>query len=231
MRLSDLEDLDEEEAEIKADAPPKHHHHEGPVIGGTLAGSEKSHSGLTSSGHFHAFPCAKSDSASAGDFLHHKGATIVTSLGMAGQPYEAPEKPRIWSLAHTAGANVIVDPAGGLAQRTDSPDCLVVRGRLPGAGGQCSEGRPLGNLARAQPVHDKALEELVAQPAKLFRNSTFNLQSISLNCASYPMLGETCQYSAGAEGSRSLETFPILPYPEVAHPLFKGRSRAFEAEG
>ncbi|KAJ6665964.1 hypothetical protein lerEdw1_000868, partial [Lerista edwardsae] len=200
LRLSDLEDLDEEEAEIKAEAQPKHPHHKGPIVSGALAGSEKSHRNLTPSGHFHAFPCAKSDSAGAGDFLNHKGATIVSSLGMPGQAYEAPEKPRIWSLAHTAGANVIVDPASSLAQRTDSPDCLMVRGRLPGAGGQCGEGRPLGNLVRTQPVHDKTLEELAAQPTKLFRNSTFNLQSISLNCASYPMLGETCQYSAGAEG-------------------------------
>ncbi|XP_053127246.1 iroquois-class homeodomain protein IRX-6 isoform X2 [Hemicordylus capensis] len=206
LRLSDLEDLDEEEPEIKVEAQPKHPHPEGLIVGSALAESEKSNCGLTPHSPFHAFSCAKSGLAAAGNFLSHKGATLAGSLGTQGQPYEASEKPRIWSLAHTAGANVIVGPATTPAQRTESPDCLVLRGRLPGAAGQCSEARSLGSLVRTQPIHEKALDDL-AQPTKLFRNSTFNLQSISLNCASYPMLGETCQYSAGAEGfGRSMRT-------------------------
>ncbi|XP_062997210.1 iroquois-class homeodomain protein IRX-6 [Elgaria multicarinata webbii] len=206
LRLSDLEDLEEEEPEIKAEAEPKHLHQEGLIIGSTLAESQKSRCSLTPSSHFHTFPCAKGDSAVTGDFLGHKGTTLVGSLGTQGLRYEAPEKPRIWSLAHTAGANVIVGPAANSAQRTESPDCLVLRGRPPAAGGQCSEGRSLSSLVRTQPMHGKALEEL-AQPTKIFKNSTFNLQSISLNYASYPMLGETCQYAAGAEGfGRNMRT-------------------------
>ncbi|XP_053256088.1 iroquois-class homeodomain protein IRX-6 [Podarcis raffonei] len=200
LQLSDLEDLDEEEAEIKLEAEPKHPHQEVPGVGSTLAETEKNNCNLSLPSHFQAFPCAKADLALTGDFLGHKGgATLVGGLGNHGQPYEAPEKPRIWSLAHTAGANVIVGPMSHPAQRTESPDCLVLRGRPPGAVGQCGEERPLGSLVRTQSIHDKALEEL-AQPTKIFKNSTFNLQSISLNYASYPMLGETCQYSAGTEG-------------------------------
>ncbi|KAH0619646.1 hypothetical protein JD844_000479, partial [Phrynosoma platyrhinos] len=200
LHLSDLEDMEEEDPEIKAVSELKHPQQEALLISSnTLVESQKTNCNLTPSGHFHAFPCAKVDSTITGDFLVHKGATLVGSLGSQVQPYEAPEKPRIWSLAHTAGANVIVGPTSNSAQRTESPDCLVLRGRLSGAGGQCSEGRPLGGLVRTQPIHDKALEEL-AQPAKIFKNSTFNLQSISLNYASYPMLGETCQYATGAEG-------------------------------
>ncbi|XP_060644405.2 iroquois-class homeodomain protein IRX-6 isoform X1 [Anolis sagrei] len=200
LRLSDLEDIEDEDPEIKAEAEQKHPHQEGLLIGSnTLAESQKSNCNLTSSGHFHTFSCAKVDSTVTGDFLGHKGATLVGSLGSQVQAYEAPEKPRIWSLAHTAGANIIVGPTSNSSQRTESPDCLVVRGRLPGAGAQYNEGRPVGGFVRTQPIHDKALEEL-AQPAKIFKNSTFNLQSISLNYASYPMLGETCQYAAGAEG-------------------------------
>ncbi|XP_015274418.1 PREDICTED: iroquois-class homeodomain protein IRX-6 [Gekko japonicus] len=200
LRLSDLEDLDDEEPETKAEAEPKHPHQERPVmVSSALAECEKNNCGLTPPSHFRVFSCTKSDLPTSGDFLSHKGATLASSLGGHSQPYETPEKPRIWSLAHTAGANVIVGPAVNSGPRTESPDCLVLRGRLPGAGGQCGEEKTLGGLVRTQPIHDKALEEL-SQPTKLFRNSTFNLQSISLNCASYPMLGETCQYSAGAEG-------------------------------
>nr|XP_056718732.1 iroquois-class homeodomain protein IRX-6 [Euleptes europaea] len=200
LRLSDLEDMDDEEPETKAENELKHPHQDRPlVIDSTLAECEKSNCGLTPPSHFRVFSCAKSDLASSGDFLSHKGVTLASSLSGHGQSYETPEKPRIWSLAHTAGANVVVGPAVNPGQRTESPDCLVLRGRLPGAGGQCGEEKTLGGLVRTQPVHDKALEEL-SQPTKIFRNSAFNLQSISLNCASYPMLGETCQYSAGAEG-------------------------------
>ncbi|XP_077166407.1 iroquois-class homeodomain protein IRX-6 isoform X1 [Paroedura picta] len=200
LRLSDLEDLDDEEPEPKAEAEPKHPHLERPVvISSALAECEKSHCGLTPPSHFRVFSCAKSDLPTSGDFLSHKGAALVSHLGGHGQAYESPEKPRIWSLAHTAGANVIVGPVANPGQRTESPDCLVLRGRLPGAGGQCSEEKTLGGLGRTQPAQDKSLEEL-NQPTKIFRNSTFNIQSLSLNCASYPMLGETCQYAAGVEG-------------------------------
>ncbi|XP_061450459.1 iroquois-class homeodomain protein IRX-6 [Rhineura floridana] len=222
LRLSDLEDLDNEETEIHLEVEPKHLHQEG----SSLAETEKSNCTLSSPSHFHAFPWAKNDSAVTGDFLGHKGATLVGSLGTQGQSYEAPEKPRIWSLAHTAGANVIVESTTDLAQRTERPDCLVLRGRPPEAGGQCSEGKPLGNLMRTQPIHEKTLEDLV-QPTKIFKNSTFNLQSISLNYASYPMLGETCQYSAGAEGfGRSLRaTQGSLDLSEVCLSQHKDKLR------
>ncbi|KAJ7311860.1 hypothetical protein JRQ81_006175 [Phrynocephalus forsythii] len=200
LRLSDMEELDDEEPEIKAEAEPKLPPLEGPIVGGnTLAESQKSNGSVTLASHFQTFSCAKGDLAVTEDFLSHKGSALVGRLGTPGQGYEVPEKPRIWSLAHTAGANVIVGPSCNLAQRTESPDCLVLKGRVPGAGGQCSEGRPLSSLMRTQPIHDHALDELT-QPTKIFKNSAFNLQSISLNYASYPMLGETCQYAAGTEG-------------------------------
>ncbi|KAM6430259.1 iroquois-class homeodomain protein IRX-6 [Liasis olivaceus] len=201
LQLSDLEDLDEEESDMKAEDELKHLHQDGLIIGRELTESEKSSCTGSPASHFHAFSCAKQHSPITGDFLGYKGNTITGSLGTQGQLYEAPEKPRIWSLAHTAGANMIVGSTSNPAQRTESPDCLLLRGRCSGTDGQCSEGRPLGNLVRTQPIHDKALEEL-PQPAKIFKSSTFNLQSIALNYASYPVLGETCQYAAGTEGFR-----------------------------
>ncbi|XP_039208311.1 iroquois-class homeodomain protein IRX-6 isoform X2 [Crotalus tigris] len=196
LQLSDLEDLDEEEPGLKVEDELK----DGLLIGRALTESEKNSCTGSSASHFHAFSCAKQRSPITGHFLGHKENNTTGSLATQGQLYETPEKPRIWSLAHTAGANMIMGSASHPAPRTESPDCLVLRGRCSGTDGHCLEARPLGNLARTQPIHDKALEEL-PPPAKIFKSSTFNLQSIALNYASYPMLGETCQYATGTEGS------------------------------
>ncbi|KAM3829231.1 LOW QUALITY PROTEIN: iroquois-class homeodomain protein IRX-6 [Vipera latastei] len=189
LQLSDLEDLDEEER-LKVEDELK----DGLLIGRALTESEKNSSTGSSASHFHAFSCAKQRSPITGDFLGQKENNTTGSPATQGQLYETPEKPRIWSLAHTAGANMIVGSASHPAPRTESPDCLVLRERCSGTDGQC-------NLARTQPIHDKALEELPPS-AKILKSSTFNLQSIALNYASYPMLGETCQYATGAEGFR-----------------------------
>ncbi|XP_019361271.1 PREDICTED: iroquois-class homeodomain protein IRX-6 isoform X1 [Gavialis gangeticus] len=197
LRLSDLDDLDEEEAE-KLDGDRKGTHQEASSLSTALAESEKSDCSLTPPSSFHTFPCTKASSAAAGDFLEtvgQKPGPLVGTMSQV-QEYETTEKPRIWSLAHTAGANVIIGPSTP-EPRTVSPDCLLLRGRHP-VPGHCGEGRPLASL-RTQPGTDSAFEEL-PQATKIFRNSAFNLQSIQLNCASYPGLGETCQYSSGAEG-------------------------------
>lgn len=184
---------------MKVEDELKHLHQDGLLIGRALTESEKNSCTGNSAGHFHAFSCAKQHSPMTGDFLGHKENNIAGSLATQGQLYETPEKPRIWSLAHTAGANMVVGTTSHPAQRTESPDCLVLRGRCSGTDGHCSEARPLGNLVKTQPIHDKALEEL-PPPAKIFKSPTFNLQSIALNYTSYPVLGETCQYATGAEG-------------------------------
>uniref|UniRef100_A0A8D0GBV9 Iroquois homeobox 6 n=1 Tax=Sphenodon punctatus TaxID=8508 RepID=A0A8D0GBV9_SPHPU len=197
LRLSDLDDLDEDEAE-KLENDRKNSQQETSSISTALAESEKSDcSSLTPPSHFHAFSCSKSDAVSGGDFLETMGQKPVVGSVAPGQQYESTGKPRIWSLAHTAGANVIVGPANPEA-RTVNSDCLLGRERHLSSG-QCREVRPLANI-RTQQINDSAFEEL-PQPAKIFRNSTFNLQSIQLNCASYPVLGETCQYASGAEGT------------------------------
>uniref|UniRef100_A0A8C5RRS7 Iroquois homeobox 6 n=1 Tax=Laticauda laticaudata TaxID=8630 RepID=A0A8C5RRS7_LATLA len=194
LQLSDLEDLDEEEPDMKVGDELKHLHQDGPLIGRALTESEKNSCTGSSSSHFHAFSCAKQHSPIIGDFLGHKENNVAGSLATQGQLYETIEKPRIWSLAHTAGANMVVGSTSHPTQRTESPDCLVLRGRCSGTDGHCSEARPLSKLVRTQPIHDKALEEL-PPPAKIFKSSTFNLQSIALNYASYPVLGETCQHA------------------------------------
>lgn len=211
LQLSDLEDLDEEEPGLKVEDELK----DGLLIGRALTESEKNSSTGSSASHFHAFSCAKQRSPITGDFLGQKENNTTGSPATQGQLYETPEKPRIWSLAHTAGANMIVGSASHPAPRTESPDCLVLRERCSGTDGQC-------NLARTQPIHDKALEELPPS-AKILKSSTFNLQSIALNYASYPMLGETCQYATGAEGSYLGSLF-ILFYFQTVLSLAKERT-------
>ncbi|XP_067407455.1 iroquois-class homeodomain protein IRX-6 isoform X2 [Emydura macquarii macquarii] len=198
LRLSDLDDLDEDEAE-KVGSERKHEPRVAASSGGTaLAESETSDCSMTPPGHFHTLPCNKITSGAEGGFLEtlgQKAAHVAGDMSQA-QPYETPDKPRIWSLARTAGANVIAGPPHP-EQRTASPDCALGRARLS-ASGHCPEVRPLPGL-RAQPLPDRAFPEL-PQASKIFRNSAFNLQSLQLSCAAYPVLAETCQYASGAEG-------------------------------
>ncbi|XP_024057182.1 iroquois-class homeodomain protein IRX-6 [Terrapene carolina triunguis] len=192
LRLSDLDDLDEEEEDqLENDRKSAH-----PAA--SSASSEKRDCNVTPPSNFHPLPCHKAMPVAGGDFLEAVGQKAASGAGTVsqGQQYEPTDKPRIWSLAHTAGANVIVGPTPS-EPRTASPGCLLGRGRRS-VSGHCPEARPLASL-RAPPIADSAFEEL-PQATKIFRNSAFNLQSIQLSCASYPVLGETCQYSSGAEG-------------------------------
>ncbi|KAM3918286.1 iroquois-class homeodomain protein IRX-6 [Leptodactylus fuscus] len=112
------------------------------------------------------------------------------------------EKPRIWSLAHTAGATISVDTESG-DSRPVSPDCLFVR-RRHSTHGLCSETRSLHSIKTQ--THTECSFEEMSQSAKVYRTSTFNLQSFQLSCP-YPVLGESCEYSPGVEGTeRSMKT-------------------------
>ncbi|XP_030058714.1 iroquois-class homeodomain protein IRX-6 [Microcaecilia unicolor] len=195
LRISDLEDLDDEGSD-KIESDQKNALRETSSITG-LAESEKSDYSLTFSNNFHAYSYHKTNATSASGFLDpvRPKSSIVGNSDQV-ENYQITEKPRIWSLAHTAGASVIVNSQSN-DQRTVSPECLLIRGRQP-APGQCSEVRPLHSI-RPQPSNESALEEL-PQSTKIFKTSSFNLQSLQLNCASHPVLGETCQYSSGVEG-------------------------------
>ncbi|KAM9060887.1 iroquois-class homeodomain protein IRX-6 isoform X1 [Sarcophilus harrisii] len=114
----------------------------------------------------------------------------------AGQIHCGPsEKPRIWSLAHTAGASVLAEESQ-VQTGPQSPHRLQAPGRLSSLGHDC-EGTAITGM-RGQASHCTTLEE-PSHAAKICRNSTFSLQHLQLNCASYPGLGEPCQYASGAE--------------------------------
>ncbi|XP_042653770.1 iroquois-class homeodomain protein IRX-6 isoform X2 [Tyto alba] len=104
LRFSDLDDLEEEEEE-EAGKPEKGRAsslQEAPSLGAALPEAPRSDCSLP--GPFRAFPCAK---APAVDFA-------PAALAGPPPPYAPAEKPRIWSLARTAGASAARrgDPEG-----------------------------------------------------------------------------------------------------------------------
>ncbi|KAB0351676.1 hypothetical protein FD754_016533 [Muntiacus muntjak] len=104
--------------------------------------------------------------------------------------YPCSEKPsRIWSLAHTAAASVVVEGAPPNPPQPRSPEHHLIRGLPPGPG------------ARPAVPRDSACQES-PRVAKAFGNPTFALQGLQLNCAPCPRRREPamrCQYPSGAE--------------------------------
>ncbi|KAM6380989.1 iroquois-class homeodomain protein IRX-6 [Pluvialis apricaria] len=99
LRFSDLDDLEEEEEEEEEEEAGKPEKgrasslQEAPSLGAALPEAPRSDCSLP--GPFRAFPCAK---APAADFA-------PSALPGPPPPYAPAEKPRIWSLARTAGAS------------------------------------------------------------------------------------------------------------------------------
>uniref|UniRef100_A0A4X1U5C7 Homeobox domain-containing protein n=1 Tax=Sus scrofa TaxID=9823 RepID=A0A4X1U5C7_PIG len=103
--------------------------------------------------------------------------------------YPCREKPRIWSLAHTAAASG-VEGAPPTLPRPRSSERHLIPGQPPGPGAPPAVPR------------DSACEES-SRIAKAFGNPTFALQGLPLNCAPCPRRREPavqCQYPSGAEG-------------------------------
>ncbi|XP_029881374.1 iroquois-class homeodomain protein IRX-6 isoform X2 [Aquila chrysaetos chrysaetos] len=122
LRFSDLDDLEEEEEEEEEESrkPEKGRAsslQEAPSLGAALPEAPRSDCSLP--GPFRAFPCAK---APAADFS-------PAALAGPPPPYAPAEKPRIWSLARTAGAS---------AARRGSPE-----GRGAEGGGGAAGEQPL----------------------------------------------------------------------------------------
>ncbi|XP_027627631.1 iroquois-class homeodomain protein IRX-6 [Tupaia chinensis] len=194
LRLSDLEDLEEgeEEEEEEADeeavvtaADRLAEFHKGvqalsvPCAAALEGRLERRECGLVTP-HFSFNEPRGSEEA---DFLLAEpgGPTLTVH-------YPGGEKPRIWSLAHTAAASA-GESVPAARPRPGSPECHLIPGQPPG-----SAGRP------AVP-RDSAYDES-SRIAKAFGNPAFALQGLSLNCAPCPRRREPavqCQYPSGAE--------------------------------
>ncbi|KAK2491327.1 hypothetical protein MC885_018405 [Smutsia gigantea] len=122
------------------------------------------------------------------DFLQAKPGSPTLTMH-----YPGSEKPRIWSLAHTAAARA-VQGATPAPSRPRSSECHLIPRQPPGSG------------QRPTVPRDSTCEES-SHTAKTFGNPTFDLQGLPLNCAPCPRRREPavqCKYLSGAEGSEAL---------------------------
>ncbi|XP_069755625.1 Iroquois homeobox protein 6a [Narcine bancroftii] len=131
--------------------------------------------------------CSKTRSSFESDFLETITNKSSASLASNGHPqrFRTAEKPRIWSLAHTAASNSLVGCQSG--QNRTARYCAEVR-PSQGTVNQVDDLISLGDSSQA---------------ARILRTSAFNLQTLvaagQLHCASYSAL-DSCQYTSGAEG-------------------------------
>ncbi|XP_037672287.1 iroquois-class homeodomain protein IRX-6 isoform X2 [Choloepus didactylus] len=193
LRLSDLEDLEEEGEEEEAEE-------EGTVA--TAADRlEDFHKGAQS------LPASRA-TAREGRLERRECGLVMPRLSFSEPPgpgeadflgvqpgspalsvhYASSEKPRIWSLAHTAASVIEVAPPN--RPRPRSPECHLIPGQPPGA-----SGLPAGPRDSSCDESSRAAN----QAAKAFGNPTF---ALPLNCVPCPRRREPavqCQYLSGAE--------------------------------
>ncbi|KAM9191616.1 iroquois-class homeodomain protein IRX-6 [Dugong dugon] len=193
LRLSDLEDLEEDEEEEEAEeeeavataADRLAEFHKGmqPLPAPCAAARERRLERRECSLAAPPFSFHQPSGPGEADFLRAEpgGPTLTVH-------YSCSEKPRIWSLAHTAAASA-VEGALPSPPRPRSPECRLIPGQPPGS--------------RRQPVvpRESVCDES-SRVAKAFGNPTFALQGLALNCAPCPRGREPavqCQYRSGAE--------------------------------
>nr|XP_020009016.1 iroquois-class homeodomain protein IRX-6 [Castor canadensis] len=192
LRLSDLEDLEEEdeeeevEEEEAATQDPLTEFHKGaqsvrapcaPAVDGRLESRE---CGLSKPRFSFTEPLGSGEA----DFI------ATESGGPMILHYPFGEKPRIWSLAHTAAARA-VESAPSTRPRARSPECHIISGLPP-------------DPARRTVVPRDSPCEESPRVVKAFGNSTVALQGLPVNCAPCARRREPevqCQYPSGAEGS------------------------------
>ncbi|XP_019499672.1 PREDICTED: iroquois-class homeodomain protein IRX-6 isoform X1 [Hipposideros armiger] len=194
LRLSDLEDLEEEEEEEEAEE-------EEAVVTAAdrLAEGHKDTQSLLApcaaarAGRLERRECGLAESRfsfnepppGSGEADFFRGEPVGPTLTMH---FPGSEKPRIWSLAHTAAASAI-EGAPSTPPKPRSPECRLISGQPPGSG------------RRPAVPRDSACDES-SRIAKAFGNPTFALQRLPLNCAPCPRRREPavqCQYPSGAE--------------------------------
>uniref|UniRef100_A0A8C6R7Y4 Iroquois homeobox 6 n=1 Tax=Nannospalax galili TaxID=1026970 RepID=A0A8C6R7Y4_NANGA len=192
LRMSDLEDLEDEEEEEDVGEEEA-----AASASDRLAGCHKSARSLR-------VPCtaapegcleSRECSLAAPSFSFSEAQRSAEADFIAAEPrgptmimqYPCGQKPRIWSLAHTASSRAVEDTPS-TPPRAQSPGCHVIPR-------QSSSSKRLGV------PQDSDVEE-ASRVVKAFGNSTFALQGLPLNCAPCPRRREPairCQYPSGAE--------------------------------
>ncbi|XP_006863678.1 PREDICTED: iroquois-class homeodomain protein IRX-6 [Chrysochloris asiatica] len=194
LRLSDLEDLEEEEEEEEAEeeetvAPATDRLVEFPTGAHLLPAScaaarERQLERRECSLLIPRFSFSETPGPGDGDFLRAEPRGPMLTMH-----YACSEKPRIWSLAHTAAASAF-EGALPIRPRTRSPECHLIPGQPPDSG------------RRPVVPRDSSCDQS-PHIIKTVGNPTFALQGLALNCAPCPQRKEPavqCQYPSGAEG-------------------------------
>ncbi|XP_027982694.2 iroquois-class homeodomain protein IRX-6 [Eptesicus fuscus] len=210
LRLSDLEDLEEEEGEeveeeeeeeaaITAMDRLAEFHKDAqalptPCAAAPMGRPERRECGLAAP----RFSFNEPPGSGEADFLRAEpGAPTLTTH------YPCSQKPRIWSLAHTATARA-VEGAPPTPPKPRSPECRLILRQPAGSGG-----RP--------PVLRDSDRDEPCRGARAFGKPMFAMQALPLSCAPCPRRREAagqCQYASGAEEEGS-EPLPCL-YPGFA---------------
>ncbi|XP_045674333.1 iroquois-class homeodomain protein IRX-6 isoform X2 [Phyllostomus hastatus] len=200
LRLSDLEDLEEEEEEEEEDEEEEAEEEEAVVIATDrlaefhkdvqsppaqcaarrVGRPERRDCGLAAP----RFSYTEPPGSGEAHFLRAEpgGPTLTMH-------YPCSQKPRIWSLAHTAAAGT-AEGAPPTPPKPPNPECHLIPGQPPGLGGRRTVPR------------DSAWDES-SRVAKAFGKPAFALQGPPPNCAQCPRRRDPalqCQYPSGAEG-------------------------------
>lgn len=214
MHLSDLDDMDDDDCDkldndcekVAADEQDLERAMVESRVPQKRDCSSELHLSLTNS--FHTFPCAIKGVTALpsvpSDFLDPVVSKAPSSIGLTGtvslSHFETLDKPRIWSLAHTAASGVILSPQQhGSDLRTDNSvrDCQLQSNRHTGAhAGQCGGMRGLHESGSTEcPFPDGS-----SLLSKSYGAGSYSHKDLQLHCSSYPVLPDACQYST-IEGS------------------------------
>ncbi|XP_056135176.1 iroquois-class homeodomain protein IRX-6a [Lampris incognitus] len=211
LRLSDLEDMEEEECDkLESDcekvAPDEQELHRAMAVSGAAPKrdcSSELHLSLANS--FHPFPCTIKSVASLpplpSDFLDPVVSKPPSSTVPTGtvslSHFETSDKPRIWSLARTAASGVILSPQNGSELRTGNlaGDCQLQGIRLPMAPtGHCGGIRSLNEPSNVSNA-ENPFQEGPSLHSKVYSSGSYSHKGLQLHCSSYPALPDTCQFS------------------------------------
>ncbi|KAJ8343322.1 hypothetical protein SKAU_G00306510 [Synaphobranchus kaupii] len=211
LQLSDLDDMEDDDCD-KLDSDSEKVSHGEPAAHRLMARNlpkTDCDGRLAPLNSFHTFACNnKCVAALASDLLEPaatKTSAAAATVGtLALSHFEASEKPRIWSLAHTAAPDGVLGPhhsGGDLRTGDANASCHLQTARLPGAGGREQRGDPrdLQDTTNVPDV-ENSFHEGPRSQNKVYSSSSFSQKPLLLHCSSYSRFSDTCQYSS-IEGS------------------------------
>ncbi|KAG9341965.1 hypothetical protein JZ751_018282 [Albula glossodonta] len=203
LQLSDLDDMEDDDCDkLDSDSEKISHGELAPhrPMAGELP-KRDCNGMLAPLSSFHSFACNNKNVASlASDLLEPaatKPSTTVPAGTVALSHFEASEKPRIWSLAHTAATGAVLGPhhANDLRTGNASADCNLRTARhLMANSEQCGEQGGLQDTINVAAMENSFQEG--PQPQNKVYTSNFAHKPLQLHSSSYPVLSDTCQYSS-----------------------------------